>query len=102
MSLVLSLVWTHSISFIFYPHSRSSYAQKQRFSMKKHLLLLWASLSINLSAQALNPYDFQFGELFYDITSDSTVEVTYQGYFGSMPYDGLTTVSIPEIVTYEE
>ena len=28
MSLVLSLVRTHSISFIFYPHSRSSYANK--------------------------------------------------------------------------
>lgn len=70
--------------------------------MKKHLLLLWAILSINLSAQALNPYDFQSGELFYDITSDSTVEVTYQYYFGSIRYDGLTTVSIPEIVTYED
>jgi len=44
-------------------------------------------------------YDFQSGNLYYNITSDSTVEVTYekQGY----PYV-LTAVDIPQKVTYDE
>ena len=55
-----------------------------------------------LTALSLSAYDFQSGDLFYNITSSSapyTVEVTYQEY--SLSYTGLTSVIIPETVTYE-
>ena len=51
-----------------------------------------------LAALSLSAYDFQSGDLFYNITSSSapyTVEVTQQS------YTGLTSVIIPETVTYE-
>ena len=51
-----------------------------------------------LTALSLSAYDFQSGDLFYNITSSSapyTVEVTQQS------YTGLTSVIIPETVTYE-
>ena len=62
----------------------------------KIFLSLVAVLLTALSAQA---YDFQSGDLYYNTTSDSTVEVTYQS--GSTNYQGLTTATIPETVTYD-
>ena len=64
--------------------------------MKKILSLILALLATtNLWA-----YDFQSGDLYYNITSDTTVDVTYQHSLSSSNYSGLTSVTIPEIVTY--
>ena len=62
----------------------------------KILLSLVAVLLTALSAQA---YDFQSGALYYNTTSDTTVEVAYQSK-SSDNYQGLTTATIPETVTY--
>ena len=66
--------------------------------MKKLFTLLVAALC-TLSVWA---YDFQVDNLYYNITSDTTVEVTssvdYTWEGGNYP--NLTTVSIPETVTY--
>ena len=62
----------------------------------KIFLSLVAVLLTALSAQA---YDFQSGDLYYNTTSGTTVEVTYQS--GSTNYQGLTTATIPETVTYD-
>ena len=64
---------------------------------KPFLLSLLVALLTSLSTHA---YDFQSGDLYYDITSDTTVEVTYQEGFTSNNYKGLTTATIPENVTY--
>ena len=72
--------------------------------MKKGFLLttLFSSL---LAGHAL-AYDFQSGDLCYNITSDSTVEVTYQyqtyWYDNNDNYEGLTVVTIPRTVTFED
>ena len=65
--------------------------------MKRFFTLLFAAM---LAGQAW-AYDFQSGDLYYNITSDSTVEVTYS-YGGYGNYPTLTTVSIPEKVIYNE
>ena len=55
------------------------------------------------STSALWAYDFQSGDLYYNITSSSapyTVKITYQEYSSSNNYYGLTTAAIPETVTY--
>ena len=52
-----------------------------------------------LATSILWAYDFQSGDLYYNITSDTTVEVTYQE-FSDNNYFDLTSVTIPEIVTY--
>ena len=62
----------------------------------KIFLSLVAVLLTALSAQA---YDFKSGDLYYNTTSGTTVEVTYQS--GSTNYQGLTTATIPETVTYD-
>ena len=62
----------------------------------KILLSLVAVLLTALSAQA---YDFQSGDLYYNVTSDTTVEVAYQSK-SSDNFQGLTTATIPETVTY--
>jgi len=65
----------------------------------KHLFsFLFATL---LTFQAL-AYDFQSGDLYYNITSSTehTVAVTYQSY-GSSNYSSLTSADIPEKVTYD-
>ena len=62
----------------------------------KILLSLVAVLLTALSAQA---YSFQSGALYYNTTSDTTVEVAYQSK-SSDNYQGLTTATIPETVTY--
>ena len=66
----------------------------------RKLFFLFVAL---LATTSLWAYDFQVGELYYNITSSSepyTVEVTYQEYFSSNNYAGLTTSTIPETVTY--
>ena len=67
--------------------------------MKKTIILLLAALSTAVTTHA---YDFQSGDLYYDITSDNTVEVTYQEHWSESNYNyqGLTTATIPETVTY--
>ncbi len=52
-----------------------------------------------LATTNLWAYDFHYGELCYNITSDTTVEVTFIDF--SYNYDGLITATIPETVTYE-
>jgi len=55
-----------------------------------------------LAALSVFAYDFQSGDLFYNITSSSapyTVEVTYEE-SGSDNYSGLTTATIPASVSY--
>ena len=64
---------------------------------KPFLLSLLVALLTTLSTHA---YDFQSGDLYYNITSDNTVEVTYQEWFSESNYQGLTTATIPETVTY--
>ena len=63
---------------------------------KPFLLSLLVALLTSLSTHA---YDFQSGDLYYDITSNTTVEVTYQEHWSSANYQGLTTATIPETVT---
>ena len=69
--------------------------------MKRLSILL---LSLLCTAATTFAYDFQSGDLYYNITSDTTVEVTYQKYWqeiwNSANYQGLTTATIPETVTY--
>ena len=61
---------------------------------KPFLLSLLVALLTSLSTHA---YDFQSGDFYYNITSDNTVEVTSDG----NNYQGLTTATIPETVTYD-
>ena len=64
---------------------------------KRFLLSLLVALLTTLSTHA---YDFQSGDLYYYITSDTTVEVTYQyESWSESNYQGLTTATIPETVT---
>ena len=63
-------------------------------------LLILLIVAINTYA-----YDFQFGDLYYNITSSSapyTVEVTSQKHRHSSNYSGLKTANIPETVTYND
>ena len=53
-----------------------------------------------LATTNLWAYDFKSGDLYYNITSDTTVEVTDQHRGLSDNYAGLTTATIPETVTY--
>ena len=64
---------------------------------------LFTLLLTLVATTALWAYDFQYGDLYYDITSSSepyTVEVTYEYHGSSNNYSSLTTVVIPETVTY--
>mgnify|MGYP002515977924 CR=1 FL=1 len=54
-----------------------------------------------LLAMGLYAYDFKYGDLYYNITSDSTVEVTYEHYGSGYNYQGLSSISIPETVANE-
>ena len=66
---------------------------------KPFLLSLLVALLTSLSTHA---YYFQSGDLYYNITSDTTVEVTYQyEYWMGSNYQGLTTATIPATVTYD-
>ncbi len=65
----------------------------------KRFFLLWMSFILTTVLWA---YNFQSGDLYYNITSSTapyTVEVTYQE-LGDDNYKGLTSVSIPATVTY--
>ena len=65
--------------------------------MKKILSLILALVATT----TLWAYDFQSGDLYYNITSDTTVEVTSKSY--SYPYNEgvtFTTATIPSTVTY--
>ena len=44
-------------------------------------------------------YDFKSGDLYYNITSDTTVEVAYEIYADKNNYSGLTNAVIPKTVT---
>lgn len=67
--------------------------------MKRVLYFLLALLP----AMGLYAYDFKYGDLYYNITSDSTVEVTYQGDgWRSQNYPGLSSASIPDVVTGDD
>ena len=64
---------------------------------KRFLLSLLVLLLTSLSTHA---YDFQSGDLYYNITSGTTVEVTDQEFGSASNYQGLTTATIPETVKY--
>ena len=64
--------------------------------MKKIFSLFFALVATT----SLWAYDFQSGDLYYNITSDTTVEVTYQIYWSCDNYKNLKDVVIPEKVTY--
>ena len=67
--------------------------------MKTKIFTLFVAL---LTSSALWAYDFQSGDLYYNITSSSepyTVEVTFQERGSDSNYSGLTTATIPETVT---
>ena len=64
---------------------------------KPFLLSLLVALLTSLSTHV---YGFKSGDLYYRTTSNTTVEVTYQEYNSSSNYQGLTTATIPETVTY--
>ena len=63
--------------------------------MKTKLFTLLVAL---ITTTTLWAYDFQYGDLYYNITSKTTVEVTYLEEYPSMNYPGLTTATIPETV----
>ena len=65
--------------------------------MKTKLFTLLVALITTTSIWA---YDFQSGNLYYNITSETTVEVTYLEQYSSANYSGLTIATIPETVTY--
>ena len=55
-------------------------------------------VALLLATTALWAYDFQSGDLYYNILSESTVEVTYQVYASTANYAELTSVTIPATV----
>lgn len=68
-------------------------------NMKK-LITLFLVLCIGFNAWA---YDFKSGDLYYNITGDTTVEVTYElleSAYTPDNYAGVTDVIIPEYVVY--
>lgn len=67
--------------------------------MKKILLFI----SFGIAALSVWAYDFQSGDLYYNITSHTapyTVEVTYKKFSSTGNYTGITDVIIPESVTH--
>ena len=71
----------------------------QFFINMKHKILL-SLVAVLLTALSAQAYDFQSGDLYYNITSGTTVEVTNQSWWSSANYQGLSTAIIPETVTY--
>ena len=61
---------------------------------------LFTLLVVLFATTCLWAYKFQSGDLYYNITSDTTVDVTYQYKWSSDNYAGLTTATIPETVTH--
>ena len=66
--------------------------------MKKTIILL---LSVLCTAATTLAYDFQSGDFYYDITSENTVEVVPRVLWSKTNYEGITTATIPETVTYD-
>ena len=66
--------------------------------MKKIIILLLSVLCIAATTLA---YDFQSGDFYYDITSENTVEVVPRVLWSNTNYEGITTATIPETVTYD-
>ena len=59
-------------------------------------------LVVLLTSLRTYAYDFQSGDLYYNITSTNTVEVTSQKrYYDNTNYDGLASATIPETVTHK-
>ena len=67
--------------------------------MKTKFSALFVAL---LTTTSLFAYDFQSGDLYYNITGNATVEVTYQSQNDRGNYKGLTSVNIPASVTYND
>ena len=68
------------------------------FSMNRRILFsILVTIFVSLSAQA---YDFQVGDLFYNITGNKTVEVTSIEKY-SPSYSGMTSMTIPSSVSYD-
>lgn len=66
--------------------------------MKTRLSALLVALFVTTCS--LFAYDFQSGDLYYNITGNATVEVTYQSQNDRGNYKGLISVNIPTSVTY--
>ena len=62
----------------------------------KRLITIFAAVAFAAQTWA---YDFKSGDLYYNITSDTTVEVAYEIYADKNNYSGLTNAVIPETVT---
>ena len=54
-----------------------------------------------LVMSSLWAYDVKVGELYYNFTSDSTVELTHEVYMSPTNYAGLTEVVVPSEVMYD-
>ena len=61
---------------------------------------LFSIIMALLATSALWAYDFQSGNLYYNITSDTTVEVTYQDLLSDSNYLDITSITIPEFVEH--
>ena len=61
---------------------------------------LFSIIMALLATSALWAYDFQSGDLYYNITSDTTVEVTYQELLSDSNYLDITSITIPEFVEH--
>ena len=69
--------------------------------MKRKTLFFLSGL-LFIIPLSIHAYDFQSGDLYYNITSNEalyTVEVTYQEYRSTFNYTNLATLIIPETVT---
>ena len=64
---------------------------------RRFLFSILVTIFVSLSAQA---YDFQVGDLFYNITGNKTVEVTSIETY-SPSYSGMTSMTIPSSVSYD-
>ena len=64
--------------------------------MKRTIILF---LSVLCTAATTFAYGFQSGDLYYNITGENTVEVTYQEEWSETNYQGLTTATIPATVS---
>ncbi len=62
-------------------------------------------VALFFATTALWAYDFQSGDIYYNITSSTkpyTAEVTYQEEYSSDNYKGLTSATLPVTVTYND
>ena len=63
----------------------------------KKLFTLFVAL---VATTALWAYDFKSGDLYYNITSNTTVEVTYQYFYSVDNYSEFTELAIPQQLIY--